>query len=99
VIPRAQRTQPLILVIDDDAVIRQMARMALCQAGFLAIVAADGTEGLALFEETNPDLVMLDVMMPGIDGFSVCRSIRALPGGDSVPVLISPRRTTRRWWP
>ena len=88
VTPHTQRNQPLILVIDDDAVIRQMVWKALCQSGFLAVVAADGTEGLALFEETNPDLVMLDVMMPGIDGFSVCRSIRALPDGDSVPVLI-----------
>ena len=85
--PPTHRMQPLILIVDDDAVIRLTVRKALRKSGFLTVEAGDGTEGLALFAETCPDLVMLDVMMPGPDGFSVCGSIRALPYGGVTPVV------------
>ena len=84
---KIKRIQPLVLIIDDDAVIRLTVRKTLSKSGFLTVEASDGIEGLALFEETCPDLVMLDVMMPGPDGFSVCRSVRALPHGRITPVV------------
>jgi diguanylate cyclase (GGDEF)-like protein len=84
---RTNRIQPLVLIVDDDAVIRLTIRKTLRKSGFTTVEAGDGTEGLALFEEMGPDLVMLDVMMPGPDGFSVCRSIRALPSGAVTPVV------------
>lgn len=82
-----KRSHPLVLIIDDDPVIRLTVRKTLGNSGFLTVEAGDGTEGLALFEETCPDLVMLDVMMPGPDGFSVCCSVRALPYGSMTPVV------------
>ena len=84
---RSNKNQPLILIVDDDAVIRLTVRKTLRESGFLTVEAGNGAEGLTLFENKGPDLVMLDVMMPGPDGFSVCRSIRALPSGGMTPVV------------
>jgi diguanylate cyclase (GGDEF)-like protein len=82
------RAVPLILVIDDDGLVRQLARHALESAGFLVIDAAGGAEGLAVYQERHPDLVLLDVVMPKLDGFAVCSALRALPGGEFTPVLM-----------
>ncbi len=65
-----------ILVVDDEANIRDLATLYLEKEGYEAIGAVDGEEALARFRETNPSLVVLDVMMPGMDGFEVCREIR-----------------------
>ena len=71
----AQRSK--ILVVDDDAQIVSSLRRALVYEGYEVQTAADGTEGLARARETPPDLVILDVMMPGVDGIEVCRRLRA----------------------
>jgi two-component system OmpR family response regulator len=67
----------LILIVDDDSHIREVVRFALEQAGFRAVEAADGREALARFEGTSPDLVVLDITMPEMDGTDVCRVLRA----------------------
>jgi two-component system, sensor histidine kinase and response regulator len=82
----AQRT-PRILVVDDNAENRALARAALEDEGYEAIVAATGEEGIRAFEAEPPDCVLLDVRMPGMDGFEVCARIRALPGGADTPVV------------
>jgi len=66
-----------ILVVDDDLELLGLIGFALRQAGYLVIPAADGNEALATFEREQPDLVILDVNLPGLDGFEVCRRIRA----------------------
>jgi two-component system, OmpR family, response regulator MprA len=71
----AQRSK--ILVVDDDAHIVSSLRRALVYEGYDVETAGDGTEGLARARDTPPDLVILDVMMPGIDGMEVCRRLRA----------------------
>src|ERR1700736_2757501 len=71
----AQRSR--ILVVDDDAHIVSSLRRALVYEGYDVLTAADGVEGLARARETPPDLVILDVMMPGLDGIEVCRRLRA----------------------
>lgn len=73
-----------ILVVDDDARIRQVVRFALEQAGFGVLEAADGAAGLARFGEGAPDLVILDIAMPELDGTEVCRRIRR---DSDVPIL------------
>ena len=74
-----------LLVVDDEDNLRSMLSAALRHYGFDVDVAADGSEGLRRIEAEKPDLVVLDVMMPGLDGFEVCRLMRSK--GDLTPVL------------
>ena len=69
-------TQPLILVVDDEPKIRRLLSINLASLGYEVICAVDGPSALAIFEDHQPDLVLLDVMMPGLDGFEVLRRIR-----------------------
>ena len=66
-----------VLVVDDEKRIREVVEYALAKAGFRVTTAADGEQGLAAFEADEPDVVVLDVMLPGSDGLEVCRRIRA----------------------
>ena len=86
--PRDSREKPLVLLVDDDAMMRLLAESSLEQGGFDVVCAEGGAEALALFEERRPDAVLLDVMMPEIDGFEVCSRIRKLAAGTTVPVLM-----------
>ena len=78
----------LVLVVDDDVTMRLLARETLEQAGFRVEEAADGGAGVAAFERLRPDIVLLDVQMPVLDGFGACAALRKLEGGDHVPVLM-----------
>jgi DNA-binding response OmpR family regulator len=66
-----------ILVIEDEEGIVHLIQLYLKDAGYLVVVAKDGADGLALHARESPDLVILDIMLPAIDGFEVCRRIRA----------------------
>lgn len=77
--------RPLILLVEDDASIQQLVRLYLEQAGYRLLVAATGDAGLAFFRETTPALVILDLMLPGMDGYSVCVRIRE---ESATPVLM-----------
>jgi diguanylate cyclase (GGDEF)-like protein len=77
-----------ILIIDDDALIRMLAAEALREAGFVVAEADSGEEGLQLFDTLRPDVVLLDVMMPGMDGFEVCGRLRNHPRRGHVPVIM-----------
>lgn len=77
-----------LLVVDDDDAVRHIAAQTLRQSGFEVVEAVTGDQALALFAAQHFDLVLLDVQMPGRDGFETCRQLRRLPGGDTVPVLI-----------
>lgn len=74
-----------ILVVDDDTELRHLIGFALRQAGYLAIEAEDGPGALAAFARERPDLVVLDVNLPGFDGFEVLRRVRAI---DATPVMM-----------
>ncbi|MEK3889960.1 response regulator transcription factor [Bacillus sp. FSL K6-3431] len=65
-----------ILIVDDDADIRKVLQLYLCKAGFDVIEAEHGEGSLTLFDQENPDLIILDVMLPGLDGLEVCQIIR-----------------------
>jgi diguanylate cyclase (GGDEF)-like protein len=82
------RTSPLVLVADDDESMRLLMREALEQAGFDVAEADSGPEAVAAFDRWHPDIVLLDVMMPEMDGFTTCRRLRQLPSGEHVPVLM-----------
>ena len=74
-----------ILVADDDPDLRELIAYTLAQAGYLAIKAADGSAAVRQFAQESPDLVVLDINMPGLSGFEVCEAIRAR---SRVPVMM-----------
>jgi two-component system response regulator MtrA len=69
-----------VLVVDDDAALAEMLGIVLRGEGFEPVFCADGAEALNAFRESKPDLVLLDLMLPGRDGIDVCRAIRAESG-------------------
>jgi two-component system response regulator MprA len=75
-----------VLVIDDDRAVRDALRRALTLAGYEAHVADGGLEGLRQVEETRPDMIVLDVLMPDLDGLEVCRRLRS--ASDRTPILM-----------
>jgi DNA-binding response OmpR family regulator len=77
-----------VLVVDDDEDIRVLVAARLEAAGFRADTAADGPEALRAIRDDRPDLVILDVMMPGMTGFDVCREIREDPAVADLPVIM-----------
>jgi len=77
-----------ILVIDDEPSIGRVVQFKLQQEGFKVRIATDGLEGLAKVKEEKPDLILLDLMMPGMDGFEVCRRLRAASETATTPVII-----------
>lgn len=77
-----------ILTIDDQADIRRLVRMTLEYDGYTVLEASEGTEGLALARSRRPDLILLDVMMPGIDGLMVGKTLQADPELSRIPVIM-----------
>jgi two-component system response regulator MtrA len=84
------RVNERVLLVEDDPSIREMATLGLRQAGFRVTAASDGREGLAEFRSARPDAVVLDVMLPSLDGFEVCREIRR---DSQVPIVMLSART------
>ncbi len=81
--------RPTILVCDDDPMVRMFARECLESAGMGVVEAEDGDQALERYHDSTPDLVFLDVEMPGKTGFQVCQAIRLSPQGADIPVLIA----------
>ncbi len=78
---------PRILVVDDDPVIVRLLEVNFRLEGFEVVTALRGEDALALSREAPPDIILLDVMMPGMDGYEVCRQLRETPELAQVPVL------------
>jgi len=77
-----------VLLVDDDGVARLLTASALTERGFRVIEAASGGAALELFASETPDIVVLDALMPELDGFATCERLRRLAGGEHVPVLM-----------
>lgn len=74
-----------ILVVDDDTALAEMIGIVLSAEGFTPVFCADGAQAVQTFHHTNPDLVLLDLMLPGMDGIAICRALRAESG---VPIVM-----------
>ncbi|MEZ7857026.1 MAG: response regulator, partial [Aquiluna sp.] len=74
-----------VLVVDDDDALREMVGLVLAGAGYEPVFAADGISAVEIFKDRNPDLVLLDIMLPGQSGIEVCKQIRAVSG---VPIVM-----------
>jgi DNA-binding response OmpR family regulator len=77
-----------ILVADDDPIVRRFLAALLSDAGYEVTVAEDGEQALQKIREINPDMIILDLVMPYRDGFDVCREVRRNPGTENVPIII-----------
>ncbi len=77
-----------ILVVDDDAMVRLMAEEALAEAGYRVLVAASAEAGLMAFDAAPADLVLLDVLLPGMNGYEACRRLREHPAGQHLPIIV-----------
>ncbi|MCZ6539213.1 MAG: response regulator transcription factor [Chloroflexi bacterium] len=80
-----QQTEKTALVIEDDRVVLQLIRLYLAQAGYRVLEAQDGDTGLRMALEESPDIVLLDLNLPGIDGIEVCRNVRK---ESEVPIIM-----------
>jgi excisionase family DNA binding protein len=79
---------PMVLVVDDDAQVREVVRINLEMEGYAVREAANAEEGLAALEEDAPDLILLDVMMPQVDGWEMLRRVQERHGIGSIPVVM-----------
>ncbi len=80
--------KPRILIVEDDPDILELMRYNLEKAGYIAETAPDGPTGLSRAAASPPDLILLDLMLPGIDGLSCCRRLREEPATENVPVVM-----------
>jgi DNA-binding response OmpR family regulator len=80
--------RPRVLLVDDDVRLVHIVGLYLQVQQFEVLTAESGEEAMRLLNAGLPDLVILDLMMPGLDGISLCRRIRSLPGGDVLPVIV-----------
>lgn len=85
---RPENRRQTVLVIDDDAILRLMATEALNDAGYHVVEAADAESGWEHFERSGADLVLLDVILPGMNGFEACARLRAHALGVNVPIIV-----------
>lgn len=77
-----------ILIIEDDKFLRELIKRKLQDTGFEPFTASDGKEGLSLAQTNRPDLILLDLIMPGMDGFEVLSELRKDPSLAELPVII-----------
>jgi two-component system response regulator ResD len=88
--PVSQDPMATILIVDDEPIVREVVEQYLKQDGFAVDVAADGLEAMRRFQAARPDLVLLDLMLPGLDGLEVCRQMRSL---SNVPIIMLTAKT------
>jgi excisionase family DNA binding protein len=84
----ASHSGPLVLIVDDDERVREYVRVNLEMEGYTVREAGSAEEGLAVLEEVSPDLVLLDVMMPEVDGWEMLRRVQEQHGVGAIPVVM-----------
>jgi putative two-component system response regulator len=87
------RSRPLVLVVEDDAANRALLTELLTRTGYASIAVADGPDGLRAATEESPDLLLLDVELPGMNGLEICRMLRADPRTVTLPIILLTGRT------
>ena len=80
-----QQTEKTALIVEDDKAVLQLIRLYLAQAGYRILEAQDGVAGLRMALEESPDIVLLDLNLPGMDGIEVCKNVRS---ESDVPIIM-----------
>lgn len=83
----------LVLIVDDEPMARTLLRLMLVRAGFNVSEAEDGFDALEKVQTSQPDIILLDVMMPGMDGFSVCEELRQRKETATLPIIMLSAKT------
>ena len=83
----APRNRPVVLVVDDEEQVRNLVCLALRRGGFEAVPSPSGEDALTLLETRTVDLILIDVLMPGVDGFDTVRVLKSRPEQARIPVL------------
>lgn len=79
---------PIVLVVDDEEMTRKLLRLMLERDGFVIVEAEDGLEALDIIKREMPDVIIMDVMMPNMDGFSACQALRSKPETAEIPIIL-----------
>ena len=77
-----------VLIIDDEDMVRETVRLALCHAGFAAEALAESTQAFAAIKANRPDLILLDLYMPDVSGFELCRQLKEDPLTKGIPIVL-----------
>lgn len=83
-----EQDPPLILIVDDEKFTRLQLRLAMEQVGYQVFETSNGEEALTAYTQLQPDIVLLDALMPTMDGFTYSKQLQSLPGGDRTPILM-----------
>lgn len=86
-------TTKKILVIEDNAINLRMVSYALTKQGYEVITATNGLTGFKKINEEHPDLVILDIMLPGLDGYDICEQVRVNPETQKIPIIMTSGKT------
>ena len=86
--PAPKKHKPLILIVDDDRSMRTLLNLAMTEEGYDAVEAKNGEQCLGEYQLHKPDAILLDAVMPDMDGFTCCEKIRQFPGGELIPILM-----------
>ncbi|HIP96145.1 MAG TPA: response regulator, partial [Anaerolineae bacterium] len=84
----AEMSKPKVLIIDDDDTYRSVINDVLTESGYLVIEARSGMEGLEQARQADPDVILLDIMMPMMDGYQTCRELRHNPTTREIPIIM-----------
>jgi len=87
-IPGDEARQPVVLVVDDDERARELMHLVLAAEGYRVITAANGPAALEEIQARVPDIALVDLVMPGMDGLEVCRRARQLAGGGTMSIVV-----------
>ncbi|MBP8120469.1 MAG: response regulator, partial [Burkholderiales bacterium] len=93
VAPVLKRTVPLVMVVDDSLTVRKITSRMLTREGFEVATAKDGVDGLQQLQDIDPDIILLDIEMPRMDGFEFARNVRADPKTRDIPIIMITSRT------
>lgn len=91
--PIVARSVPLVMVVDDSLTVRKITSRMLTREGFEVVTAKDGVDGLQQLQDVTPDIILLDIEMPRMDGFEFARNVRADAKGKEIPIIMITSRT------
>lgn len=77
-----------ILIVDDDSDFRKVTNLSLSGRGYQILEASGGREAINLAQQVQPDLILLDILMPGLDGYETCRQIKTNPATSHIPIIV-----------
>jgi chemosensory pili system protein ChpA (sensor histidine kinase/response regulator) len=89
-------TSPLIMVVDDSLTVRKITSRILGRAGYQVMTATDGVDALEKMQESMPDVMILDIEMPRMDGFALVRELRRVPETENLPIIMITSRTANK---